>query len=341
MKALVKSHSGSGLSLEDVPQPVLGEHDVLIKVKTTGICGTDLHIYEWNTWAQNTISLPLIIGHEFVGEVVKLGTAVTHHKIGDRVSGEGHLTCGICRVCRSAKRHLCPFAKGLGIHRDGVFAEYICLPAENVVALPPEISDEMAAILDPLGNAVHTVHTVDVVGENILITGAGPIGLMASALLRMIGAHTIVITDPNPFRLQLANALGANYTINTQDNNLLEKSIFDLSLNNDFTVGLEMSGSEEAVQLQLKTLAPGSTLAILGLSSKPISLDWNTLVFKGITFKGIYGREMFETWTKAISLLQTGLDLSSLITHRYHFSEYKTAFEMAKSGQAGKILMHW
>lgn len=343
MKALIKLKSEPGLLLEEVPSPAVGDYDVLIRIKTTGICGTDLHIYDWNEWAQKTLPIPLIIGHEFVGEIVSLGKDVTHLKISDRVSGEGHITCGICRLCRGPNRHLCPNAKGIGIHRDGAFAEYLSLPAQNVVKVPQDISDDVAAILDPLGNAVHTLHTADVAGENVLITGAGPIGLMAVALLKQLGAHAIVVTDVNAYRLNLAKKMGATHTINVSDTNgvPLDDVLKNLKLENAFTVGFEMSGKEGGIQTQLAHLAPGSTLSALGIPAKPICIDWNALIFKGITIQGIYGREMFETWTKMIALLQTGLDLSPLITHHFDYKDYKAAFEMAKSGEAGKVLLHW
>lgn len=340
MKALRKLKSGSGLSLEEVPIPTVSDNDVLIKIKTTGICGTDLHIYSWDAWAKKTIPIPITIGHEFVGEIVQIAKDVSHLQIGDRVSGEGHLTCGICHLCHSSKRHLCPNAKSIGIQRDGAFAEFLKFPAQNVVKIPEDISDDIAAILDPLGNAVHTLQGVDLAGEDILVTGAGPIGLMAIALLKHLGAHTIVVTDVNPYRLNLAKKMGATHVVNIKETTI-DALLPLLNLENGFTVGLEMSGNEEAIHTQLHYLAPGSLLAALGLATKNVNIDWTEIIFKGLKIQGIYGRKMFETWTKMITLLQSGLDLSPLITHHYDFRDYQAAFEKAQSGAAGKILLHW
>lgn len=340
MKALLKLKPEPGLTLEEMPLPVVGDQDVLIKIKTSGICGTDLHIYDWNDWAQKTIPLPLIVGHEFMGEIASIGKDVYHLKEGDRVSGEGHITCGICRLCRSPKRHLCANAKGIGIHRNGAFAEYISLPAPNVVKVPQVIPDDIAAILDPIGNAVHTVHAADVVGEDVLVTGAGPIGLMVVALLKQLGAHSITVTDINPFRLDLAKKMGATNVINVKDS-ALEDFVNNLKLENGFTVGFEMSGKPAGIQTQLALLAPGSTLAVLGVCDKLLTVDWNQIVFKGLNVQGIYGRELFETWVKMTALLQTGLNLAPLITHHYPYQDFQSAFQMAKSGEAGKVLLHW
>lgn len=347
MKALIKLKPEPGFSLEQVPMPLIGDQDVLIKINTTSLCGTDLHIYNWDDWAKKTLSLPLIPGHEFMGEIVKLGGNVSHLKVGDRVSGEGHLTCGICRLCRSPKKHLCANIQGLGIQRQGAFAEYLSLPARNVIELPDNISNDMGSILDPLGNAFHCVSSADIVGEDVLITGAGPIGLMSVALLKHLGTRTIVITDLNAYRLTLAKTMGATHVVNVKETTL-DKFLaslspkFKLSIENGFTDGLEMSGNIDAIHTQIEHLAPGSTLMALGISAKQmISIDWNTIIFKGLTIKGIYGREMFETWTKIMALLQSGLDLSPLITHHFEANDFQKAFETAKSGQAGKILLHW
>lgn len=340
MKALVKLKPKRGLSLEDVSKPSISDTEVLIKIKTTSLCGTDLHIYEWDDWAKKTLRLPLIIGHEFVGEIVEVGKDVSHFKVGDRVSGEGHITCGECRLCRSAKRHLCPRTKGLGIQRNGAFAEYLSLPESNVIKVPTNIPQDIAAILDPLGNAVHTVLATDIISEDALITGSGPIGLMTLALLKHLGAKTIVITDINEYRLKLAEKMQATHAVNVKQTSLKE-IMPSLSLEDGFTVGFEMSGQESAIQSQMEMLAPGATLASLGLASGNICIDWNQLILKGLKFKGIYGRKMFETWAKMFNLLESGLDVSPVITHRFKAEEYEKAFELDREGLAGKILLEW
>lgn len=340
MKAIVKLEPGEGLSFEEVALPELGDEDVLIKIKKTSICGTDLHIFEWDPWAAKTIQPPLIIGHEFMGEVVKLGKGVTSLSLGDRVTGEGHLTCGKCRLCRSAKKHLCANALSLGIHRNGAFADYLCLPSENVIRLPDDIPDDIASILDPLGNAVHSVFTTEVAGEDVLITGAGPIGLMTLALLKQLDAHSVVVTDVNAYRLALAEQFKATRTVNIREESL-EQVMKELHLESGFTVGFEMSGNADAIAQQINCLAPGSTLAALGIAKDKPHIDWNTLIFKGLTLQGIYGRKMFETWTKMLALVQTGLNLSPLITHHFPAKDFLLAFQLAQSGKAGKIILNW
>jgi len=340
MKALVKLKPEKGLWLQEIDIPTIKDHEVLIKVQATALCGTDLHIYDWNAWAQKTIATPLIIGHEFMGEIAAIGSAVTHLKIGERVSGEGHITCGICRNCREEKRHLCPHTQSIGSQKNGAFAEYLSLPASNIIQIPDYISNDTAAILDPLGNAFHTAHSFDLIGEDILITGAGPIGLMAIAIAKQVGARHIVVTDINDYRLDLAKRLGATYAINIQQESL-SKTIQTLDLTDGFTVGLEMSGQPEALLLLLDTVSHGASIGLLGIPEHNFAIDWNKVIFKGLTLKGIFGRKMYETWDKVIHLLQSGLTLSPIITHHFKAEDYEAAFKAAAAGLAGKIILQW
>jgi threonine 3-dehydrogenase len=340
MKALVKLKPEPGLVLQEIPRPTLEDHEVLIKIQTTAICGTDLHIYEWNTWAQHTIRVPIVIGHEFMGEIVEVGRDVHHLKIGDRVSGEGHITCGFCRNCREEKQHLCPHTQGIGVNRNGAFCEFFAFPASNIIPLPEYISNETAAILDPLGNAIHTTLSFDLIGEDVLITGAGPVGLMAIAIAKQVGARYIVITDINDYRLDLAKKLGATYAINIQKESLA-KAIQTLNLTDGFTVGLEMSGQAEAMRLLLDSVSYGASIGLLGIPDRDFEIDWNKIIFKGLTLKGIYGRKMYETWDKMLHLLQSGLNIAPIITHHFKIEEFEKAFDNARSGQTGKIILQW
>lgn len=340
MKALCKLKAEPGLWLTDVEIPTIGPNDVLIKVKKTAICGTDLHIYNWDEWAQRTVPVPLIIGHEFVGTVAEVGSEVTAFKVGERVSAEGHITCGYCRNCRGGRQHLCRNTVNTGCQRNGCFAEYVAMPAHNVVRLPDSISDDVAAFLDPLGNAVHTALSFNLVGEDVLITGAGPIGIMAIAIARHAGARHIVITDINEYRLALAKKIGATRAVNTQQTSLLD-TMKELGMKEGFDVGLEMSGHPAAFNEMLKVINYGAHIALLGLLPNPTAIDWDNVIFKGLVLKGIYGREMFETWYKMISMLQTGLDVSALVTHHFPAADFQQAFDVLRSGNAGKVILDW
>ncbi|HXT36108.1 MAG TPA: L-threonine 3-dehydrogenase [Chloroflexota bacterium] len=340
MKALVKRKQELGLWLEDVPEPTIGINDLLIRVLRTGICGTDLHIYQWDAWAQRTIPTPLIVGHEFVGQVVTVGENVNDFHPGDIVSGEGHLVCGRCRNCMAGRRHLCAHTRGIGVNRDGAFAEYIALPMTNIWHHAPGIDLDVAAIFDPFGNAVHTALTFPVLGEDVLITGAGPIGVMAAAVARHAGARHIVITDLNQYRLGLARKLGVTRAVDVRETSLAAIQS-ELGMQEGFDVGLEMSGNPAALRDMVANLAHGGRIAMLGVPSTEIAIDWNLVVFNMLTIKGIYGREMYETWYMMTVMLQSGLDISPVITHRFGFEEYQTAFAAAASGQAGKIILRW
>lgn len=340
MKALVKLKAEPGLWITEVPEPTYGPNDMLIKVRNTAICGTDLHIYKWDAWAQKTIPVPVTIGHEFMGEVIAMGSEVSGFQVGDRVSGEGHITCGHCRNCRAGRRHLCRLTIGLGVHRPGCFAEYVSLPAANVFKLPDEINDEVGAILDPLGNATHTTLSFDLVGEDVLITGAGPIGLMAIKIARHAGARFIVITDVNPYRLQLAKQMGATCAINPIQTPMKDV-MKELGIVEGFDVGLEMSGHSTSMDLILQVMNHGGQVGILGIPEKAMPMDWNPVIFKGLTLKGIYGREMFETWYKMASMLKSGLDISATITHRYPAAEFEQAFQAIMEGHCGKVILNW
>ncbi len=340
MKALVKKQAGRGIWLEDIPEPRVGPNDVLIQIHATSICGTDLHIYNWDAWAQKTIPVPMAVGHEYCGHIVELGSEVRGLAVGDRVSGEGHVTCGHCRNCRAGRRHLCRNTAGVGVDRPGAFAQYLSLPAANAFRLPDTISDEIAAILDPFGNATHTALAFNLVGEDVLVTGAGPIGIMATAVARFVGARHIVVTDVNDYRLDLARQMGASRTVNVQRESL-DDAMRHLSMQEGFDVGLEMSGSPAAFSEMLRTMNHGGSVAILGIPSQQSAIDWNQVIFKGLTLKGIYGREMFETWYKMASLLQSGLELRPIITHHFAAQEFERAFQTTASGHSGKVILDW
>jgi threonine 3-dehydrogenase len=340
MKALVKSRAEPGLWLQDVPEPTIGINDLLIRVLRTGICGTDLHIYDWDAWAQRTVPVPLVIGHEFVGEVVEVGTNVNDFHPGDLVSGEGHLVCGRCRNCMAGRRHLCAHTQGVGVNRAGAFAEYIALPMTNVWRHHAGIDLDVAAIFDPFGNAVHTALTFPVLGEDVLITGAGPIGVMAAMVVRHAGARHVVITDVNDYRLDLAHRVGVTRAVDIRDTTLAVVQR-ELGMTEGFDVGLEMSGNATALRDMLANMAHGGRIALLGLPTAEIAIDWTVVVFNMLTIKGIYGREMYETWYMMSSMLQSGLDISPVITHRFAYAEYEDAFAAARSGHAGKVIVRW
>jgi threonine 3-dehydrogenase len=340
MRALVKAKPERGIWLEDIDKPTVGHNDVLIRVNRTAICGTDIHIYQWDDWARNTIPVPMAVGHEFCGEVVECGIEVKGFSKGDRVSAEGHVTCGVCRNCRAGRRHLCMNAVGVGVNRAGAFADYISVPAFNVFKLPDAISNEMASILDPLGNATHTALSFDLVGEDVLITGAGPIGIMAVAIAKYAGARHVVITDINDYRLELARKMGASVALNVTSGSL-DQTMQDLGMVEGFDVGMEMSGVASAFRDMLRTMHHGGKIALLGIPTDEMAIDWNQVIFKGLIIKGIYGREMFETWYKMSSMLQSGLDIESIITHRFPLEDYEEAFQLMESGQSGKIILNW
>lgn len=340
MRALVKAKAEPGIWMQDIDKPQVGHNDVLIKVNRTAICGTDIHIFKWDEWAQKTVPVPLAVGHEFSGEIVDLGDEVKGFGIGDRVSAEGHITCGVCRNCRAGRRHLCINTVGVGVNRAGAFAEYLAVPAFNVFKLPDSISDDMAAILDPLGNATHTALSFDLVGEDVLITGAGPIGLMAVAIARYAGARHIVITDINDYRLSLARSMGATAALNVSKETL-DDTMQALGMEEGFDVGMEMSGNGEAFRDMLRTMHHGGKVAILGIPPNDTRIDWNEVIFKGLELKGVYGREMFETWYKMSSMLQSGLNIDPIITHHFDVAEFQPAFELMASGQSGKVILHW
>ncbi len=339
MKSLSKLKSEPGLWLTDVPVPTIGPNDLLIKIKKTSICGTDLHIYNWDEWAQRTIPIPLTIGHEFVGIVAEIGSEVSGFKVGDRVSGEGHVTCGYCRNCRAGRRHLCRNTVSVGCKRNGCFAEYLSLPADYAYHIPDNISDDIAAFLDPLGNATHTVLSFDLVGEDVLITGAGPIGIMAASVARHVGARHIVITDINDYRLNLAKKMGATRAVNVQHESL-PIVMRELGMREGFDVGLEMSGNPAAFNEMLKQVTHGGHIALLGILPKT-AIDWDDVIFKGLILKGIYGREMFETWYKMISMLQSGLDVGPLVTHHFPADDFQKGFDILQSGEAGTVILEW
>jgi len=340
MKALVKAKAERGIWMQDIDKPEVGHNDVLIKVNQTAICGTDIHIFKWDDWAQATIPVPLAVGHEFCGEIVEMGIEVRGFSVGDRVSAEGHITCGVCRNCRAGRRHLCMNTVGVGVNRPGAFAEYLSVPAFNVFKLPDAIDDDMASILDPLGNATHTALSFDLVGEDILITGAGPIGIMAVAIAKYAGARHVVITDVNDYRLELARKMGATAAVNVT-NDLLDKTMLDLGMEEGFDVGMEMSGNPQAFRDMLRTMHHGGKIAMLGILPTDTPIDWNQVIFKGLELKGVYGREMFETWYKMSSMLQSGLNIEPVITHHFPISDYLPAFELMESGQTGKVILNW
>lgn len=340
MKALVKKHRSPGIWLEDVPKPEVGKNDVLIKIKRTSVCGTDVHIYQWDDWSQQTIPVPMTIGHEFVGEVVDMGENVHDVQIGEIVSGEGHLVCGRCRNCLAGRRHLCMNTSGVGVNRSGAFAEYLSIPVTNVWHCDPSIPLDVLSCFDPLGNAVHTALSFDVLGEDVLITGAGPIGIMAAAVARHAGARHVVITDVNDYRLDLARNMGVSEAVKVT-NTSLEDVMKSLGMKEGFDVGLEMSGNASAFQSMIQNMCHGGKIAVLGIQQPNTVIDWNTIVFNGLTLKGIYGREMYETWYKMTAMIQSGLDISPIITHRFHYTEYEKAFELMASGNSGKIVLNW
>lgn len=340
MKSLVKAKDEPGIWMEDVPMPEYGVNDVLIKTKKTAICGTDIHIYSWDEWAQATIPVPMTVGHEFYGEIVEVGSEVKGLKPGQVVSGEGHITCGMCRNCRAGQRHLCRNTLGVGVNRPGCFAEYLALPASNVLVLPENISGEQASILDPLGNATHCALAFDMVGEDVLITGAGPIGIMAVAIAKHIGARHVVITDVNDYRLELAVKMGATKAVNVKYQSLkdIEK---ELGMTEGFDIGLEMSGNPMALNDMMKVMNHGGHVAMLGIPPQETPIDWNQVIFKGLVIKGIYGREMFETWYKMIAMLQSGLNIDPVITHHFPVDDFQHAFQIMASGQSGKVILDW
>ena len=340
MRALVKRHAEPGLWLEEVPEPEVGLNDVLIRVDRTGICGTDLHIYKWDKWAQKTIPVPMVVGHEFVGEVVRVGSNVADFHPGEVVSGEGHVVCGRCRNCLAGRRHLCKDTQGVGVNRPGAFAEYLSLPMTNVWHHRDTVDLDVAAIFDPFGNAVHTALSFPVLGEDVLITGAGPIGIMAAAVVRHAGARHVVITDVNPYRLELARKMGVTLAIDVRETTIAETQK-QLDMHEGFDVGLEMSGNSEAFNDMLANMCHGGKIAMLGIPEKEMAIDWNLVVFNMLTIKGIYGREMYETWYKMTVMLESGLDIRPVITHRFHYTEFEQGFDVMRSGNSGKVLLNW
>jgi len=340
MKALVKSKAEEGIWMEQVLLPEMGPTDVLIRVRKSAICGTDVHIYNWDKWAQNTIPVGMVVGHEFCGEVVDTGMAVTKCVVGQRVSGEGHIVCGSCRNCRAGRGHLCRNTQGVGVNRPGAFAEYLVLPESNVVLIPDDIPDEIAAIFDPFGNAVHTALSFDLVGEDVLVTGAGPIGIMGALVAQRAGARKVIITDINPVRLDLARKLGLRYVVDASKEDLADV-MKNIGMTEGFDVGLEMSGAATAVRDMIDKMNNGGKIAILGISSAEFKVDWNKVIFKMLHLKGIYGREIFETWYKMIGFVQGGLDLSALITHRLPVDDFQAGFDAMRSGNSGKVILDW
>ncbi len=340
MRALVKSKAAEGLWMERVPVPEPGPNDVLIKVRKSAICGTDVHIWKWDDWSAKTVPVPMVVGHEFCGEIVDTGTAAEKFSRGQRVSGEGHIVCGTCRNCRAGRGHLCRNTLGVGVNRPGSFAEYLCIPEDNVVPIPDDIPDEIAAIFDPLGNAVHTALSFDLVGEDVLVTGAGPIGIMGALVAQRVGARKVVVTDISPYRCDLARRMGLVHVVNPADEDLAH--VMDrLGMTEGFDVGLEMSGAAPAMRDMIDKMNNGGKIALLGIAPTEFAVDWNKIIFKMLQVKGIYGREIFETWYKMIALVQSGLDLTDLITHRIAIEDYEKGFEAMLSGKAGKVVMDW
>ena len=340
MKALVKKQPGEGLWLEEMPQPGVAANDVLIKVDRTGICGTDLHIYKWDDWADKTVPVPLVVGHEFVGEIVEVGSDVRDFSVGELVSGEGHVVCGHCRNCMAGRRHLCNDTAGIGVTRPGAFAEYIALPQTNVWVHKPGIDLDVASIFDPFGNATHSTLSFPVLGEDVLVTGAGPIGIMSAAIARYAGARHVVITDVNEYRLDLAKRMGVTRAVNVANESLADVQK-ELGMDEGFDVGLEMSGNPDAFNEMLANMCHGGKIAMLGIPEKEMPIDWNTVVFNMLTIKGIYGREMYETWYKMTVMLEGGLDIAPVITHRFKFTDFQQGFETALSGESGKVILEW
>lgn len=340
MKALVKHSPKEGIWMEDVPDPKCGPGEVRIRITHTAICGTDKHIFEWDEWAQNNLKLPLIVGHEFCGIIDEVGPQVTHYNVGDRVSGEGHITCGNCRNCRAGKKHLCPETIGVGVHRDGAFAEYLVIPESNVWPLHEDIPSEIAAFFDPLGNAVHTALAFNITGEDILICGAGPIGMMAAAICKFSGSRNIVVTDINDYRLNLAKDLGASRTVNPRKEDI--GTVFEeLGISHGFDVGLEMSGNPEAFNQMISLMYNGGNIALLGLLPNSTKVDWNKVIFKGLNIKGIYGREMYDTWYKMTQMIRSGLSVSKVLTHHFKIDDFQKAFKVIESGNCGKVVLEW
>jgi len=340
MKALIKKEPVEGIWMSDEPEPEVGPNDVKIRIKKTAICGTDVHIYNWDEWSQRTVPVPMITGHEFCGEVVEMGSQVVGFEHGQRVSGEGHITCGHCRNCRAGKRHLCRNTQGVGVNRPGCFAEYLVIPAGNAFPLPDSISDDVASFLDPLGNATHTALSFDMVGEDVLITGAGPIGCMAAAIARHVGARHVVLTDVNDYRLELGRRMGASRVLNVTREKI-EDVMAQLGMTEGFDVGLEMSGNASALKSMLATMNNGGRVAILGIPPGEVAIDWSRVIFKGLILKGIYGREMFETWYKMRSMLQSGLDVTPILTHHFHVDDFQKGFDVMRSGCSGKVVLDW
>jgi threonine 3-dehydrogenase len=340
MRALVKAEAGEGLRLEDVPEPEVGINDVLIRVHKTGICGTDLHIYEWDDWAAKTIPVPMVIGHEFVGEVVGFGSNVSDFSVGDLVSGEGHVVCGRCRNCMAGRRHLCAHSIGLGVQRPGAFAELVSMPMTNIWHHWDGVDEDVASIFDPFGNAVHTALQFEVLGEDVLVTGAGPIGCMAAAVARFAGARHVVVTDLNPYRLDLARRMGATLAVDPRERDLGDVQR-ELGMTEGFDVGLEMSGSPEALSAMIANMAHGGRIALLGIPSEPVAIDLNPVIFDMLTIRGVYGREMYETWYQMSVMLESGLDIKPVITHRFPYGDYEEAFTVARSGNSGKVILDW
>jgi len=340
MKALSKLRAEKGIWMTDAEVPVAGPNDLLIKIRKTAICGTDMHIYSWDEWSQKIIPIPMIVGHEYVGEVVDIGSEVRGFNLGDRVSGEGHITCGHCRNCRAGRRHLCRNTVGIGVDRQGAFAEFLVIPAFNAFKIPENISDDLAAIFDPFGNAVHTALSFNLTGEDVLITGAGPIGIMASAVANHVGARHVVITDVNDYRLELATKLGATRAINVTDTKI-EQTMQELGMTEGFDVGMEMSGVPVAFNSMLENMNHGGKIAMLGIPPTSMAIDWTEVIFKGLEIKGVYGREMFETWYKMASLIQSGLDLKPILTHQFPIDQFQQGFDLMASGQTGKVILNW
>ena len=340
MKSLAKLKREPGIWLYEAPIPEIGANDVLIKIKKTAICGTDVHIYNWDEWSQKTIPVPMIVGHEFSGEIAKIGKEVVGFKVGDRVSGEGHIACGLCRNCRAGKKHLCRKNISVGVTRQGCFAEYLAIPAVNAYPIPVDVSDEQAAIFDPFGNAAHVALSFNLVGEDVLITGAGPIGIMAAAIARHVGARNIVITDINEYRLDLARKFGFEHLLNVKYDDI-EKVMKEIGMHEGFDVGFEMSGSPEAFNMLLKNMNHAGKIALLGFLPQTTTIDWNHIIMKGLILKGIYGREMFETWYKMIAMLQSGLNIDPIITHRFKIDDFQKAFDIMRSGKSGKVILDW
>jgi threonine 3-dehydrogenase len=340
MKALVKAAAGPGLELTDVPAPQIGRDDVLIRILKTAICGTDVHIFQWDEWARRTVPVPMVVGHEFVGVIDELGSDVRGLQVGELVTGEGHIVCGHCRNCRAGRRHLCVNAISIGATREGAFAEYLALPSSNIWVADPAIPLDVLAICDPLGNATHTALSFDLVGEDVLITGAGPVGCLATAIARHVGARHVVVTDINPDRLELAKVMGASLTIDARSQPASE-ALATLGMSEGFDVGLEMSGSPDALRGMLEAMCHGGRIALLGFLEGETAIDWERVIFSGLTIKGIYGRQMYETWYKMTAMLQSGLDVSPVITHRFPYTEYETAFDVMLSGRSGKVILEW